>query len=255
MNKERLLEIRKAIETKKFRSSMAGSVVSASGKLIQTGKSYGDSLILEIRDGYKKSIDHVKSIKKGVILEAEARGLVRRVLFGNKTYIADSQREVESEYYRGHIDMETDRFIIDTKVSEDVRTFEESKLTWDNEWQMKSYLYSDFLSTGKLKTGYVVKCLLDLPEELILKEESKIYRYGGYTSADDPDYIEECAQFRANNIYPHREDKDRIMPFKVELLDSDIEKLNKQARELKEYMLETFDEWVAKRESFVGLLA
>lgn len=249
MKAERLAEIRKEIENIKFRSSKAGSVISKSGKLIQTAMTYGDELLLRLRDGYEISIDHVKSIKKGKTLEAEARGLMRRVMLGNSVYLADSQKTVESGYFIGHIDSELPKYIFDTKVSVDVKTFENAELTHDDEWQMKTYLLGSLLETGVRKTGYVVKCLLDLPEEMIQKEESKIYRMGGYVTVDDPEYIAECERFRRNNVYPHREDKDRVTPFKVELTDEDIEKINKSGRELREYMLKTFDEWVAKRES------
>lgn len=239
MKQETIDRVREALKNYKFRSSSAGSVVSASGKLIQTAKTYGDKLLMELINGYKERISS-EAMEKGTACEPEARAMIYRLFFPGM-YIPDSQRVVESDYFRGHIDMEPNGIIIDAKNAQNAKTFMASDLTHDNEWQMKTYLHGN-----GTKRGYVIYCLNDLPEELLNKKIALLWKYGGYESAEDPKFLKEKENLIRSETYPELADEDRVKVFPVELTDADVEKMETCAAQLRQYMIDSFEEMVAR---------
>lgn len=237
MKQETINRVRTALKTYKFRSSSAGSVVSASGKLIQTAMSYGNKLLMELIHQYREEI-HSSAMEKGTACEPDARALIYRVFFPGQ-YIPDSQRMVESAFFRGHIDMEPGGTVIDAKNAENARTFLNAALSYDNEWQMKSYLQA----TGT-KKGYVIYCLNDLPEELLNRKINLAYKYGGFETLSDPEFIKKRDNIIRQETYPEYEDHDRVKVFEVTLSDEDERKMNLCAHLLRTYMQEAFEEIV-----------
>lgn len=240
-------QIRERLKTYKFRSSFAGSVVSTSGKLTVGMKSYGEKLVMELISDYKRKI-YSTAMEKGTACEPESRGLIYRVFFPGE-YIPDSQREIESEYFIGHIDIDRPNTIIDAKNSETDLTFAKAEPTDDNIWQMRTYLMGD-----KKTFGWVIYTLNDLPEPLLNRKLSKSYYDNGFDrnisweANQDPRWLAIKDNIIKSETYPNLDDHDRIKPFRIDLTPEHCEHINKCAGLLRAYMQEFFEEFIGNSE-------
>jgi hypothetical protein len=145
----------------KLRASYAGSLWSASGKLIDGNKTFLQEWVKEQIYGVRKQIKS-KYLEKGTQMEAEA--IDKAIEWVNLEFVLKNDKNFEDEFFTGTPDIIGDDFIIDTKCSWDCFTFPLFDTTIENkayELQLQIYMHL----TGK-KRGYLVYMLLNTPEFL-----------------------------------------------------------------------------------------
>jgi hypothetical protein len=145
----------------KLRASYAGSLWSASGKLIDGNKTFLQEWVKEQIYGVRKQIKS-KYLEKGTQMEAEA--IDKAIEWMNLEFVLKNDKNFEDEFFTGTPDIIGDDFIIDTKCSWDCFSFPLFDTAIENkayELQLQIYMHL----TGK-KKAYLVYMLLNTPEFL-----------------------------------------------------------------------------------------
>ena len=145
----------------KLRASYAGSLWSASGKLIDGNKTFLQEWVKEQIYGVRKQIKS-KYLEKGTQMETEA--IDKAIEWVNLEFVLKNDKNFEDEFFTGTPDIIGDDFIADTKCSWDCFTFPLFDTTIENkayELQLQIYMHL----TGK-KRAYLVYMLLNTPEFL-----------------------------------------------------------------------------------------
>src|SRR5690625_278399 len=213
----------------KVRCSSNGKIISKSGKLTQTGKTYLQELFTQEKRGVKKEIIS-KYLEKGTATEEQDLELLNRNLYSN-TFVFKNEERRENKYISGEFDvLGADKILYDVKNAWDWLTFDKvQSLSWDYEWQVKGYLW-----LWGLKKGRIFYCLNNMPEHMLDEMERKMFYANHFASYEDPEYIELCEELRYKHNYDRFSDAERFKIFDIELKDEDIEKMiscHKQAQD------------------------
>ena len=209
--------------------------------LSQTAKSKLAEIWTSETEGVIKNIKS-KFLSKGLDLEED--GLTAYSLFmqsqsdyDGTIYNKITERK-KNEWVEGSADSKDSRFIIDTKISWDIYSFDANRfkpLDITYLWQGKSYSWLYEKEGAK-----IVHVLLNTPEYLIQAEERKLaYElFGELSSAiDNPIYVEACKELRAKHIHDHRPLKRRVyvtdVPFNFE---EDTEKIKQCVKDCRYYL-------------------
>lgn len=175
-----------------------------------------------------------KFISKGLDLEEDA--LTAFSLFTGELYNKNTERK-SNEWIEGGCDSLDESFVIDTKVSWDIFSFDSNRFKPINpiyKWQLKAYCWLYNRSRGKL-----VYTLLNTPEYLIQSEERKLaYElFGELSSAiDNPYYVEACKDLRRKHIHDHLPAKRKIQIYEIETSDDDIEAIKNKVSDCRYYL-------------------
>lgn len=149
----------------KIRVSQLHRIMSASGKLTQTNKTYIEECAIYDLFGIKEHVS-TKPMQKGIILEQEAIDLVNRNEFTN---YEKSDKRGDLGWMIGHPDTITGDVVIDWKAAWHAKTFAWTKEEMDAkvkksgyDWQIRGYMMLFNLEKGK-----VCDVLLSTPESLL----------------------------------------------------------------------------------------
>lgn len=183
-----------------FRASSLGDIVSASGKLTQTGKSKVAEVFLENTLGYKEPLQ-TKGLEKGHLTESASRILIRKHL-GGEARVANTDR-IENGWITGEVDsvLQKESVIEDYKAPNNLRTYfnhirshkENGKIDHNYWTQGQGYMWLH--DKEKYRLCY---CLHPYEEDVIMENEKKWYFYYGCDEMNQ-DYIDICNQIRHNN--------------------------------------------------------
>jgi len=130
---------------------------------------------------------------KGHICEQDSMALVQKVLGGQ--FRVKSDINLENEYITGHCDIDQDKedCVEDIKTSWDIRTFYESEMTKDNEFQLRGYC-----GILKRSKGRIIYCLVDSPTEIIVELQKRVwFKFG--CDDQNPDYQRISQQIKLNH--------------------------------------------------------
>lgn len=213
----------------KFRCSSLGSIISKSGKLTDTNKSYIQKCWIESKYNIKSDIQS-KYFDKGIACEQDGLMLFKEVFCPNKL-ILKNRKHYSNDFIQGTPDVIVNPIIVDIKNAYDVFTFAKATLTYDYEWQLKGYMYLSGLTESIL-----FYCLVDMPDFLLAEEEKKLFYKGRFLTTESPDYLEAVTELRKTYIYDYMAKEERFKVFNMVLTDDDIEKIQYSVNEARKYM-------------------
>lgn len=213
----------------KFRCSALGKIVSKSGKLTDTNKTYIQECF--IGDKYKvhKEITS-KYLDKGIACETEGLTLFNEAFYPSKL-VLKNKKHFSNDFIVGTPDIIVGNVIADIKNAYDLFTFGKASLSWDYEWQLKGYMYL----TGKTKAT-LFYCLIDMPDFLLAQEERKLFYSGGFLTTESPDYQEAVKELQRKYVYDYMSKEERFKFWDIELLDTDIKQIESSVTKSREYM-------------------
>lgn len=169
-----------------------------------------------------------KYLEKGLQCEEDA---ITQYCIANNIFLKKNDKERENNYIRGHIDIEEEDFIVDTKVNWSIFQFNRvvsRPVKQLYKWQLKGYCILWGKEYGKLSYN-----LIDTPEHLIVQEEKKLlYSWVG----SEEEYKAACAEIRFNHTYSDIPPEERIRTFIVELEDGDKEKIEERVIACRKYL-------------------
>lgn len=214
-----------------FRCSSLGKIVSKSGKFTDTIKSYLDQYYTEKTYGVEKEINS-KYFEKGKACEGLGIKLLNETLF-KKDFLGHVQVEIENEFIKGKPDIVKRDFVIDVKNAYDCFTFEKRELSWENEWQLKGYMYL----TNKTKS-FIFHCLIDMPDFLLDDEINKLFWSGKFQDRNSSIFLDAVAELTKKYQYSNMSFEDRFKIYEVELTEYDIEVIQKSVMLSRQYLIQ-----------------
>jgi hypothetical protein len=192
-----------------FRASAIGKIISKSGKLTDGVKTYLEELFIGQLYDVQKEIGS-KYFDKGISCEQDGLDLLSKTLFKG-LFAGKNKEQFRNDYVQGTPDTLVKDNVFDIKNAYDLFTFGKASLSWDYEWQVRTYMWL----TGK-KNGFIFYCLNDMPDFLLVGEEKKLFYSGGYMSIESESYQNACAELRKRYLYDYMKPEERFKLFEIE---------------------------------------
>ena len=203
----------------KFRCSSLGKIVSKSGKLTDTTKTYLNELFIQEVYGVRKEV-RTKYFEKGVFEEESGITLLNQTLHPGKLLLKNKERK-SNEYIHGEADCIVDGIVYDIKNAWDLFTFAKAGLSHDYYWQLVGYMMLWELDKARL-----FYCLNNTPDHILIDEEKRLFWNNQhiYTTMESPDYLRACTELRILHNYDSMPVEERFKVWDVPFsLDSWIE--------------------------------
>lgn len=179
----------------KFRCSQLGEIITPSGKVTKGMVNYLRDLHIEAVYGITKDISS-KYFEKGTVNESDGLEILNKALYP-RLFLSQNKERLSNDWIEGMYDTEANREIIfDIKNGWDHFTFGNASLSHLYSWQLHGY---SFL-TG-IKKSALFYVLTDMPENLLVKEETSLYYKGKFSDVSDPSYIEAVEELRNKHNY------------------------------------------------------
>lgn len=190
------------------------------GELSETAKSLCIETWISHKYGIKKDLSN-KYLEKGIVGEEDAITLLSKI---DKTFYQNNKARMSNEFITGEWDILKDGHIIDTKCSWDAFSFfkhiKETELDKKYYWQLQGYM-----ALTDTKTAEVAYCLIDTPDHLIEKEITNLWYKLGQIDQESQQWQQVEYETRNNLTFSDKIDaKDRVIRFKIERNDEDIQK-------------------------------
>lgn len=220
-----------------FRCSALGNIITASGKLTDTAKTYINDCYIGFMDDVRKE-GFGKILDKGKFCEEEGFTLLSKTIFQGKLVVKNKIRKGNG-FIRGEWDTVVGDTTIDIKNAYDKFTFQKAKLSHIYEWQLKGYGWL----TGN-KNLMLFYCLNNTPEPMLQDLERSLFykRKWEFLSMEDPKYLEACEQLRAENNYDHLPIFERFKFWEFQFTEADKERIKKGVNDARNYMEELHEE-------------
>jgi hypothetical protein len=216
----------------KFRSSSVGKIVPKRGKLTQGAITWLTEKWVERKRGIRKDITS-KYFDKGNLTEQDGLGMLNRNVYPN-TFIRKNDERRENEYVTGTADCITpDGMVYDIKNAFDWWTFAKADLTWEYEWQIKSYMWLWGVEKGRL-----FYCLNNMPEELFADEERKLFYSGKFLHYEDDRFQEATEDLKLKFMYDGIPEVERFKIWDLELTEKDINLMKDSVNEARRVLQE-----------------
>lgn len=211
------------------RASAMGKIISKSGKMTEGIMTYlTETFIGEIYGVQKEA--YGKALEKGIACEEDGFNMVN-LLYPGK-FISKIKEPTQNKFAKGTADTIVDGIVYDIKNAFTLFTFGKADLTWDYEWQLKTYMY-----LYDLKKARLFYCLNDMPDYMIAEEQRKMfYTQRKWVSIEDPDYIKACEELEAANKYGHIPVEERFKIWDIERNEEDDKKIEKAVIEARMIM-------------------
>lgn len=133
-----------------------------------------------------------KYLMKGRLCEEDALQLVSNVL---NIFLIKNKDRYTNDYIAGTPDY-CEKFVLDTKASWSMNTFERAEMTKEYEWQIKAYCWL----TGHTK-GVLAYTLVNAPAYMITDEIRKAWYSMNCPEDDDANYIRVRQKIERNMIF------------------------------------------------------
>lgn len=232
------MNIKEISERFKIRCSAIGKIMTnGRGKVPIMGKtceSYCLDWIKEQPEFYhrKKEFSN-KYTEKGLIVEDDSIDFVSEHLYGGDLLLKHDGDRFENEFMTGMPDVIQKDEIIDVKSSWDWSTFPvfaTSLPSTDYYWQAQGYMHL----VGRKKYR-VIYCLMNTPENIILREATSYSFRNGYGELEEDMYQE----FVAKMTYDRVAVKNRIRCFDLEFEQGAIDQIEIRVGECREFIFNT----------------
>lgn len=220
----------------KIRASCVGKVmVYPDKKEISKGaKTYMKELWLENKYGYKNEVVS-KYLEKGISFEDEAIAMLSDL---DDEFYMKNEESKDNKFIKGTCDIDHDGTTLDIKNSWDIKTFMNAELS-------KLYLYQghSYMALYGTKSFQLVYCLMDATEEMIEKEQEKLYfRYKSIDESFESNdrlndhYKRSLDQVRINMSMGQKLDiSERVKRFVVNRDEKVIASIYNQVKKANEY--------------------
>lgn len=234
--------------TYKFRCSALGKIVSKSGKLTDTNKTYLNELFIGETYGTRKEISS-KYFEKGLFEEESGITLLNKTLFIGKLLVKNKERK-SNEYIHGECDCIKDGIVFDIKNAWDLFTFGKASLTWDYQWQLVGYMM-----LWDVDESALFYCLNNTPEHIIMDEEKRMfYSQRKWISFEDPEYLEACENLRKKHNYDSIPLEERFKVFRLKCTEDMKDELKESITKARLYLQELQNEHDARIQENIGLM-
>jgi hypothetical protein len=215
--------------------------------LSETAKSYILEIAMFDKYDYIETV-HTDAMLKGSLLENDAAALVTDVMNDGQVRITSGARlhkyglnysenplmdsyGYKNGFIMGSPDIILQDAIEDIKVSENLRTFEQSKLKPIYEWQLRGYMWL----TGR-KQARLIYCMMNDPDWMIDRKIKPLTYWSDY-----PHEMEERIMKNARVADRMPKDK-RIRVFEIEHDDDKVEQIINQVVKANKYYEELMNE-------------
>lgn len=219
----------------RFRSSALGKIISKSGKLTDTNKTYLNELFIGETYGIQKEITS-KYFEKGIICEQDGRDFLKRALYP-RSFIPKNRVRIHNEYIHGEPDVVMQDYHYDIKNAYDLFTFGKAQLTHDYEWQVKGYTM--LLDE---KPGRLLYIIADMSDVLLADEEKKLFYQGKFLTMESEAYQQACEELRKKYSYSHIPLEERFKLFEVPYTEQDRVTIIKSVEMARSYLQSLQDE-------------
>ena len=160
----------------KCRCSALGNVVTASGNLTDSAKTYLLETFIGETENVTKDI-YGKALEKGIACEEDGFKMLNKALYPGK-FLRSVKMEIEqgtrkepsNKFIKGTADTIQRGIIYDIKNAFDRFTFGKAKMTHLYEWQLRGYMM-----LYKKKQSRLFYCLNNMPEYMIAEEQKKMF--------------------------------------------------------------------------------
>jgi hypothetical protein len=221
----------------KFRASSIGKIIPKKGKLTQGAITWLTEKWVEHKRGVRKDITS-KYFDKGNLTEQDGLGMLNRNVYPN-TFIRKNSEHRENEYVTGTADcIAPDGKVYDIKNAFDWWTFAKADLTWDYEWQVKTYMW-----LWKTDYGRLFYCLNNLPDELFADEERQLFYSGKFLHYEDSNFQEAVKDLRLKFIYDGIPEVERFKIWDLELKVDDVNRIIDGVKEARKVLQGIEDEY------------
>lgn len=234
-----------------FRCSALGKIVSKSGKMTDTIKTYlKDLLICEIH-GIKKEA-WGKALSKGLFCEQDGITMLRDVFYPGKLILKNKERK-RNGFIHGECDVSAsyDDCITDIKNALDLFTFGRAELSHEYKIQLKGYNWL----WGR-KNARLFYCLFNMPEVMVIEEERMLFykHMWKYRDMEDPLYLEDCQKLRQQYNYDHMHIYEKFKYWEFEFKNEDKDLLEHSVIEARKYLNELWEEYTDQIEQNLKVL-
>jgi hypothetical protein len=197
-----------------------------------TAKTLIEDLWLWNEYGYKKIVETNQTMK-GKKSEQDSMDLAREVIGGEmRISWATIGDQLRNDWIKGTPDclLKKEEVVEDMKSNYDIRSFMRVKELDPRYYgQVQGYMWLSGFEKAR-----VVFCLVNTPEEIVMKEIKKLFfMYGG--EDDDPNYLRAVDQIKQNHNYDLIPSEDRVKWFDVERDDEYLKKLKERIEFAREY--------------------
>jgi hypothetical protein len=169
-------------------------------------------------------------LEKGTLQEPVSLTLLSEV--DNVLYL-ENKKQFKNDFVKGRPDslpFNREKFP-DIKTCWDIFTFFNAELTAKYEYQLIGYMWL----TGR-KESEIVYTLVNTPEHLIEREESRTFYKMGVVDRDDFNYQLACAEIRRCNTFDDIPKEERIKRFTVLYDEEKIEQIKTRLLQCREYL-------------------
>ena len=216
----------------KFRAHAIGKIVSKSGKLTQTAKTYLIEKYIEETEDVRKEVTS-KYFEKGLLCEEEAITFLQDHLYKGQLLLKNKERK-RNDFVSGECDtIAPDNILYDIKNAYDKITLGKASLTWEYEWQVKAYLW-----LWDKQHGRIFYCLMNMPEILLMDEEKKLFYQGGFLDYDNPAYQKACEDLRKFYDFSNMPPERRFKVWDITLSKEDIERMKEAVIQARTFLNE-----------------
>jgi len=203
------------------------------GNLSETTKAHLIEVYAEQRYGFKRDISN-RYTNKGNICEPTA--IMELSKFAG-ILMEKNEQVFKNDWIIGTPDVivPEKKILFDTKCCYDWITLLENieGPDTDNIHQLEGYL--EILGYEK---AYIVKILLDHPEEEIAREKYRLFTAGNYISEESPDFLRKWQEKEKTMRFEHFPVQERILMFEVLPNPDYIEKARKKVEKSREFLKE-----------------
>ena len=227
---------------KAYASAKAANLKLEKLDLIKNKVNLSDTCKTHLSDIYTRVVyDRTEDLKskyleKGLLMEEDAITMYS-LLTGD--YFEKNTERKENGFIQGEMDFSTIDMAVDTKVNWSIFQFQRvvsKPIKPLYEWQLRGYMWLYRKSKGRL-----VYCLLNTPEHLIKREQTK-FMYEVYgreidmTEKERADFAEACIEITRNHTYDDMPLEERVKIFDINQSDEYEDRIIKRVQECREYL-------------------
>ena len=233
----------------KFRCSSLGKIVSKSGNLTQTTKTFLLELWIKEKFCIEKDINS-KYLEKGISCESDGRSILQKVFYRDE-FVSKNKIRLENDFLSGEYDYfsNTDNTVTDIKNAWDLFSFHKAELTHDYKWQLKGYAM--LLGIKKCRLLY---CLNDMPDFLLCEEEKKMFYNGKFLSTESQEFLSACQDLRKKYTYGYLKLEERFKYWHFECTNQDIDEIKKSVELSRKYLIELENNYYELKEKNICLI-
>ncbi len=202
------------------------------GELSETAKDY--LMKTYVFEKYKRTRDITsKEIRKGNLCEEDSINLLS---FVSDHIYTKNKKKLSNEFITGTPDIIEPEGVIDIKTSWDFVSFLMNLVTPIS----KSHFYQlqGYMALTGSETSNLIFCLVNAPEVIVNDEKKRLFYMMNVVTEENEEYKEAAAELEFNLTFNNVPPNERVLKFKVDREDAEIEKVYAKVKKCREYLIE-----------------